>query len=150
MSDCFATAWTIALQDPLSMGFPRQEYWSGLPFPSPGDLLYSTGNYIQFLVITYMGKESETEYINILLNHFAVYLKLTPHCKSARLQSKKFKQLTRSYVSNTKEWKHSKKSYSHPCSEPPKPFPGGNFCYLFLVCPPRDLSLSFHSDTEEI
>ena len=32
------TPGTIALQAPLSMGFPRQEYWSGLPFPSPGDL----------------------------------------------------------------------------------------------------------------
>ena len=32
-----ATPWTAALQTPLSMGFPRQEYWSGLPFPSPGD-----------------------------------------------------------------------------------------------------------------
>ena len=32
------TTWTIALQAPLSMGFPRQEYWSGLSFPSPGDL----------------------------------------------------------------------------------------------------------------
>ena len=32
------TPWTVALQAPLSMGFPRQEYWSGLPFPSPGDL----------------------------------------------------------------------------------------------------------------
>ena len=31
----FATAWTVAYQDPLSMGFSRQEYWSGLPFPSP-------------------------------------------------------------------------------------------------------------------
>ena len=30
--------WTVALQAPLSMGFPRQGYWSGLPFPSPGDL----------------------------------------------------------------------------------------------------------------
>ena len=30
--------WTVALQAPLSMGFLRQEYWSGLPFPSPGDL----------------------------------------------------------------------------------------------------------------
>ena len=30
--------WTIAHQAPLSMEFPRQEYWSGLPFPSPGDL----------------------------------------------------------------------------------------------------------------
>ena len=33
-----STPWTIALQALLSMGFPRQEYWSGLPFPSPGDL----------------------------------------------------------------------------------------------------------------
>ena len=32
------TAWTVAHQAPLSMGFSRQEYWSGLPFPSPGDL----------------------------------------------------------------------------------------------------------------
>ena len=34
----FATPWSVALQAPLSMGFPRQEYWSGLPFPPPGDL----------------------------------------------------------------------------------------------------------------
>jgi len=34
----FATPWTIALQAPLSMQFSRQEYWSGLPFPPPGDL----------------------------------------------------------------------------------------------------------------
>ena len=32
----FATSWTVARQAPLSMGFSRQEYWSGLPFPSPG------------------------------------------------------------------------------------------------------------------
>ena len=32
--------WTLARQAPLSMGFSRQEYWSGLPFPSPGDLPY--------------------------------------------------------------------------------------------------------------
>ena len=34
----FVTLWTVACQAPLSMGIPRQEYWSGLPFPSPGDL----------------------------------------------------------------------------------------------------------------
>ena len=34
----FATRWTVAYQAPPSMGFSRQEYWSGLPFPSPGDL----------------------------------------------------------------------------------------------------------------
>ena len=38
MSDIFATTWTLFHKAPLSMGFPRQEYWSGLPFPSPGDL----------------------------------------------------------------------------------------------------------------
>ena len=34
----FATPWTVAYQAPPSMGFSKQEYWSGLPFPSPGDL----------------------------------------------------------------------------------------------------------------
>ena len=34
----FATPWTVAHQAPPSLGFSRQEYWSGLPFPSPGDL----------------------------------------------------------------------------------------------------------------
>ena len=34
----FVTPWTVSHQAPLSMGFPRQEYWSGLSFPSPGDL----------------------------------------------------------------------------------------------------------------
>ena len=34
----FATPWTVAYRAPLSMGFSRQEYWSGLPFPPPGDL----------------------------------------------------------------------------------------------------------------
>ena len=33
-----ATSWTVACQAPLYMGFSRQEYWSGLSFPSPGDL----------------------------------------------------------------------------------------------------------------
>ena len=35
----FVTPWTVAHQAPPSMGFSRQEYWSGLPFPSPRDLL---------------------------------------------------------------------------------------------------------------
>ena len=34
----FANLWAVAHQAPLSMGFPRQEYWNGLPFSSPGDL----------------------------------------------------------------------------------------------------------------
>ena len=38
MSDSFESSWTVASQASLSMGFSGQEYWSGLPFPTPGDL----------------------------------------------------------------------------------------------------------------
>ena len=38
MSDSFVIIWTVAHQAPLSKEFFRQEYWSGLPFPTPGDL----------------------------------------------------------------------------------------------------------------
>ena len=38
VSNSFTTPWTVACQAPLSMEFARQEYWSGLPFPSPKDL----------------------------------------------------------------------------------------------------------------
>ena len=38
VSDSFVTPWTVVPQAPLSMEFSRQEYWSGLPFPSLGDL----------------------------------------------------------------------------------------------------------------
>ena len=38
MSDSFVTPWTIVCQAPLAMRFSREEYWSGLPFPSSGDL----------------------------------------------------------------------------------------------------------------
>ena len=38
VSDTLVTPWTVAHQAPLSMGFPRQEYWSRVPLPSPGDL----------------------------------------------------------------------------------------------------------------
>ena len=56
------------------------------------ELLYGTGNYIQYQVITYNGKESEKEYTHMELNHFAIHLKLTQHCKSATLQLKKLTQ----------------------------------------------------------
>ena len=38
VSDSSATWWAVTHQASLSMEFPKQEYWSGLPFPSPGDL----------------------------------------------------------------------------------------------------------------
>ena len=44
----FVTLWTIAHQAPLSMGFSRQEYWSGLPFPPPGQTLLYLGKFQRF------------------------------------------------------------------------------------------------------
>ena len=58
------TPWTVAHQTPLSMGFPRQEYWSELPFPSPGDLpnsgiklraLVSPGLEVDSLLLSHLG-----------------------------------------------------------------------------------------------
>ena len=68
------TPWTVALcnQSPLSMGFPRQEYWSELPFPSPGDLPdpgmepASPALQADSLLLSHQGS---------LLNHHIVYLK---------------------------------------------------------------------------
>ena len=40
----FANPWTVACQVPPSMGFPRQEYWSGLPFPSPQGIFLTQGS----------------------------------------------------------------------------------------------------------
>ena len=45
----FATPWTVARQAPLSMGFSRQEYWSWLPFLTPGDLPVEDGKAIALL-----------------------------------------------------------------------------------------------------
>ena len=44
-----ATPWTVAHQAPLSMGFSRQEYWSGLPSPSPGDLPHPFDNGVKVM-----------------------------------------------------------------------------------------------------
>ena len=44
VSDFFKTPWAVAHQAPLSMGFSRQEYWSGLPFPSAGIFLTQGSN----------------------------------------------------------------------------------------------------------
>ena len=50
----FCDPMTVALQAPLSLGFPRQEYWSGLPFPPPGDLPDSDGTL--FSCVSCMGR----------------------------------------------------------------------------------------------
>ena len=54
--------WTAACQAPLSMGFPKQEYWSGLPFPSPGTLpdleieLTSPALQVNSLLLSHQGR----------------------------------------------------------------------------------------------
>ena len=50
-----ATAWTVALQASLSMGFPRQEYWSVLPFSSPTDIYSISLNYTLSRMLQLLG-----------------------------------------------------------------------------------------------
>ena len=57
----FSPPWTVALQAPLSMGFSRQEYWSELPFPTPGNLP-NTG--IELMSSALAGEFFTTEHIN--------------------------------------------------------------------------------------
>ena len=84
----FAIPWTVAYQAPPSMGFSRQEYWSGLPFPSPllylkwltnKNLLYSTENFAQCYVAAWIGGEFGEEWIHVYvqLSPFTVHLKLS-------------------------------------------------------------------------
>ena len=87
----FATLWTAASQARLSMGFSRQEYWSGLPFPPPGSLPdpgikhMSAALQVDSLPSEPPGKPCP-QHMCPQLNHFAAHLKLTQHCKPATLQ----------------------------------------------------------------
>ena len=68
MSNSLQSPWTVADQAPLSMGFPRQEYWSGLPFPSPGDLPYA-GIEPAYPVLAGRFFISEPQVISLPLSH---------------------------------------------------------------------------------
>ena len=65
MSNSFVTPWIVAHQTPLSMGFPRQEHWTGLPFPSPGNLpdagmkTVSSVLQVDSLPLSYLGSKLE-------------------------------------------------------------------------------------------
>ena len=81
----FAIPWTAAHQAPLSKGFPRQEHWSGLPFPSPGNL---PGTGIEptfpavagrFFTMEPPGKPQESDYWLLLSVHVQLFKKL-PNC----------------------------------------------------------------------
>ena len=69
-----ATLWTVARQAPLSMGFSRQEYWSGLPYPSPGDLpnLGIEPGLLNYRQILYSLSYEGSPYVPIRQTHFAI------------------------------------------------------------------------------
>ena len=67
MSDSFAPPWTVTNQAPLSMGFPWHQYWSGLPFPCPGDLHHS-GNWTQVPCIGRWDLYCWTSSVNLICN----------------------------------------------------------------------------------
>ena len=84
----FATPWTVAFQVPLSKGFPRQEYWNALPFPSPGDLPNpgiesespaSVGN---SLSLTHQGRPKHWLSQHYLAN---LYKSISPHSNSTHI-----------------------------------------------------------------
>ena len=70
----FATPWTVAWQAPLSMGFPRQEYWSGPPFPSPDPPLYintyiTVTGYLMMASRQWTGYDRNAPFITIMLRN---------------------------------------------------------------------------------
>ena len=68
MSDSLETPWTVARQAPLSMGFSRQEYWTGLPCPSPGYYVpYAMLNTFQILTLFSNSASQNTTMISVLL-----------------------------------------------------------------------------------
>ena len=79
-----ATPWTVAHQAPLSLGFPRQEYWSGLPFPYPGNLLnsriepVSPAWQVDSLPLNHQGRSNLTSAMNTLGFPVAQLVKILP------------------------------------------------------------------------
>ena len=80
MSDSFVTPWTIAHQAPLSMGFSRQEHWSGLPFSSPGDIppTQCTDTWRQFIDSSVYSDLTTSKYAFLTTNNIWMLLKEIP------------------------------------------------------------------------
>ena len=79
MSDSFAIPWSVNRQAPLSMGFSRQEYWSGLPFPSPRDILDPEIEPVSLALPGVFFMTESPGLLLLLLRHFgSVQLCVTP------------------------------------------------------------------------
>ena len=80
ISYSFVTPWIVACQAPLSMEFPRQEYWSGLPFPSPGIFLTHGSNPClllgRWILYHWASREAPCTqwYINVIINRILFWL----------------------------------------------------------------------------
>ena len=74
----FVTPWTVACQAPLSMGFSRQEYWSGLPCPPPGDLPYPAMELVSLMSPALSGRllTTGTTWKSMILNTWIKLVKL--------------------------------------------------------------------------
>ena len=83
----FATLWTVALQASLSIGFPRQEYWNGLPCLPPGDIC-DPGIEPLFPVSPALWLDS------LLLNHCGSYLYHWKSCQAHRTEQEWYKELS--------------------------------------------------------
>ena len=84
----FATPRILTCQAPLSMGFSKQEYWSGLPFPSSGDFPDPGIEPSSLIMEKNLKKNTHTHthiYVYVQLNHFPVHQKLKQHCKRIAL-----------------------------------------------------------------
>ena len=94
------TPCTVAHQAPLSMGFPRQEYWSGLPFPPPEDLPYPEMEPVSPALVGgfFTAEPSGKPNIN---GKKALKLEINPRCPSKKLKRKKriFKNVLLSILS---------------------------------------------------
>ena len=89
----FGTSWTIARQASLSMGFSRQEYWSGLPFLPPGDLPQPRGRTCVSCIFLHWQSDS------LPLSHLGSPMLLS-HKKHCQVHSSHSTNVTKSYVIN--------------------------------------------------
>ena len=83
----FVTPWTVASQAPLSMGFSRQEYWSGLPFPSPIAPKTWIKKYVRLLTVTldtYCSiSKHKTQFLNLGAGYTSVDFAGGSDCKAS-------------------------------------------------------------------